>query len=102
MAKLKIKLKVVGNCLDKIEQSLSRQEVTLQEILMSQADLAVQLNAQADQVEKVKGEVQNLLDVIAAQNDVSPELQAAADRLAASIQGVDDLNPDVPIENPVQ
>lgn len=82
------------NSLVDIEKRMKRLETLLGNIIMSQADLAAQLNANADQLEKVRAEVQNLLDVIAAEPVVTPELQAAADRVTAAVQVVDDLNPD--------
>ncbi len=89
------------NCLaEEVLDALDRQEEMLMEILMTQADLAVQLNAAADQAAKVNGEILALLAVIATEDEVSPELQAAADRVSAAIQANDDLNADAPVVVP--
>lgn len=63
-------------------------------ILMTQQELAQQLDALTTQTTKIKAEVQALLDAIANAGNVSPEVQTAVDNLKAAIQGVDDLNPD--------
>lgn len=51
------------------------------------------LTAIADQVAKVKVEVQAVKDAL-ANTDLPPDAQAALDRLTTEVQGVDDLNPD--------
>lgn len=67
---------------------------------MNQAQLAEQLTALAAQAEKAKVEVvQKVADLeaaIIAGGDVSPDVEAALAALKTSVQGLDDLNPDVP------
>jgi hypothetical protein len=70
-------------------------------IMASQAELAAQLKANTEQAAKIGAETQTLLDKIrdlleqlANQSGVTPELQAAADALKAQLQVVDDLVPD--------
>ncbi len=98
---MNIKLIYPHNCLaEEVLDTLDRQEEILMEIVMTQADLAAQLNAAADQAAKVNTEILALLAIIANQNNVDPELQAAADRVSAAIQANDDLNADVPVVVP--
>lgn len=80
--------------LGEIVYRLKRQELLTGKVIMNQQQLAAQLTANAAQVEKIKGEVQNLLVIISNQAEVSPELQAAADSLGTALQGLDDVNPD--------
>lgn len=74
-------------------------------IVTSNAELTAQLNAAADQAEKSKAEVvaavgalkQTVTDLqaqIASGADVPPEVIAAANRVSAATQALDDLNPD--------
>jgi len=76
-------------------------------IMTSNADLAAQLNAAADQAEKSKAEVVAAVSAlktevaalqaqIASGADVPPEVVAAAARVSAATQALDDLNPDTP------
>lgn len=76
-------------------------------IVTNNADLAAQLNAAADQAEKSKAEVvaavgklttevAALQAQIASGADVPPEVIAAANRVSAAAQALDDLNPDAP------
>jgi len=63
-----------------------------QEIIMAtQNEVISSLNAVADQLSKALAEI---LAAVAAQPDASPELVAAADRLAPLAQALDDLNAD--------
>lgn len=80
-------------------------DMETQEALTKLTDLNTQVN-------KIKGEVQKLIDAANNTNGEIPEdVAAAIDSLAATIQGVDDLNPDevtepappedeTPVENP--
>lgn len=74
-------------------------------IMTSNAELTSQLNAAADQADKSKAEViaavgalktqvADLQAQIAAGGDVPPEVVAAANRVSAATQALDDLNPD--------
>jgi len=80
----------------------------LKELVMaSNTDLTNQLNAAADKAEKsraevvaavatLKTEVEALKAQIAAGGgDVPPEVIAAADRVSAAVDAIDQLNPDV-------
>lgn len=74
--------------------------------MATHAELTAQLNAAADQAEKskaevvaavatLKTEVQALKDQIAAGGvDVPPEVVAAANRVSAAVDAIDELNPD--------
>lgn len=82
-------------CLIQFITTVQRLELLLGKVIMNQAELAAQLNADADKAAKVNAEVLALLEIIANQTDVNPELQAAADRVSSAIQGLDDLNADI-------
>lgn len=73
----------------------------LNQLIMTQQEAIQKLDTLATQVEKVKTEVQALVDAAGQEDEVSPELQAAIDRVSAAVQGVDDLNPDATEEPPV-
>lgn len=74
--------------------------------MANNAELTAQLNAAADKAEKskaevvaavatLKTEVQALKDQIAAGGvDVPPEVVAAANRVSAAVDAIDELNPD--------
>lgn len=71
--------------------------------MATQSELAAQLTTVTAQVTKIGGEtrtlltkIQELTDALANQPGVTPELQAAADALAAQVAVVDDLVPDAP------
>ncbi len=75
--------------------------------MATQAELAAQLKANTEQAAKIGAETQTLLDKIrdlleqlANQSGVTPELQAAADALKAQLQVVDELVPDVVVPPP--
>lgn len=88
------------------EAGLAQSLTELRSLIMtSVADLTAQLNAAADQAEKSKAEVVAAVGVltkevadlqaqIAAGGDVPPEVVAAAARVSAATQALDDLNPD--------
>lgn len=74
-----------------------------EKIMATQAELATKLDGVTTQLVKISGEssktialVQELRDIIANGPPVTPELQAAFDKLAAQAQVVDDLTPDEP------
>lgn len=69
---------------------------------MEQSELTALLNAHADQLEKVRTEVQALKDAFETADDVQPELEAAANRVFDAVQAVDDINPDEVVEPPVE
>jgi methyl-accepting chemotaxis protein len=80
----------------------------LKQILMNQTELAAQLAALTEQTKKSFGEINGKLAeldaAIAAQGNVSPEVQAALEELKAAVQSNDDLIPDaqLPSEEPTQ
>lgn len=81
----------------------------LKVIIMKQNELAAQLNATAENVRKIETETRTLLTKVADlqaalenQDNVSPDLEAAAAALQAQVQVVDDLVPDAPAEPPVE
>lgn len=74
----------------------------LDNIMGTQKDAAAQLNTVADQLAKVRSEVEALKEAAQNATNVDPELQAAIDRVATAVQGVDDLNPDAPAEEEPQ
>ena len=74
-------------------------------ITMKQSELAAELLAARDQVEKFKREivahVTNLEAQIQAIGNVAPAVEEALTTLKTALQGVDDLHPDVPPMEPV-
>lgn len=74
----------------------------LDNMALTQQQLAQQLTDLKAQVEKVKAEVQAKLDALATaiENDknVSGEVETAFGELKTAVQGVDDLNVDAPTE----
>lgn len=66
--------------------SLNKNQET---IMATQAELTAQITGLTTQVQKVGGEVQKVIDALKNQPDVTPELQAAVDGLAAEIGIVD-------------
>lgn len=68
---------------------------------MTQEEAIAKLDAQAVQLEKVRAEVQALKDAGANQPNITPELEAAINRVGEAITGVDDLNADAATEPPV-
>lgn len=73
-------------------------------VMAKQQEVAAELVALKAQVEKIKTEVTAklaaLADAIANQGNASPEVESALAELKASVQGVDDLNEDAPVEEP--
>jgi len=65
---------------------------------LSQAELAAKLEAATAKVTKIGTEVQALKDIIVSQGNVTPEVEAALASLETALTGVDDLNPDAPVE----
>ena len=70
-----------------------------QRINVKLSELSAKLTAVADQVDKVKTEVQNLKDSL-TNVELPADAQAALDRLTESVNAVDAINPDVVIEPP--
>lgn len=55
------------------------------------------------QVEKIKTEVQTLIDAVNNNPGTIPaEVETAINKLAATVQGVDDMNPDATEPGPVE
>lgn len=69
-------------------------------IMATQAQLAADLQALKDQLDKAKGEivakVQALEDALANAGGTTPEVDAALLALKGAAQSMDDLNPDAP------
>lgn len=86
--------------LEKTETIMATQaEATakLQEVLAQQQKTAGEIGVVQTEVNTLKQTIEDLKAVIAAGNDqVSPELQAAIDAVAAQAQVVDDQIPDAP------
>jgi len=85
---------------------MSRQIQSLKEIIMtSDATNAAKIDAVNTQLVKATGEivaqVQALKDALANQ-DTTPETDAALAKLVATAQALDDLNPDAPAPAPVE
>jgi len=74
----------------------------LNKIMATQAEAAVQLDTVTTKLGKVLTEIQALKDAAAAAANVSPELQAAIDRVVGAAEAADNANPDAPIEPPVE
>ena len=75
----------------------------LENLMASQAELTVQVNALTEKVAKIGAETRSLLtkiddltQALANAGNVTPELQAAFDALAAQADVVDKLVPDSP------
>jgi len=88
------------NMLDRLPATRG-QVARLGEIIMAtQAELAQRLNDLHAQNEKARAEqaaaMQALRDALENAGNTSPEVDAAVERLAASIQSEDDENPDTP------
>lgn len=92
----KVVVETIDN--DALKQLLDfakQNKLTLNKVLMTQEEAIAKLNANAEQLAKVKAEVQKLVDAGQNQPDISPELEAAITAVSNAIQGVDDLNADV-------
>lgn len=72
----------------------------LDQIMATQADLATKLTSIADQLDKAQAEIIAALEAFKNTGEVSPELQAVADRLQAISDQLDALNPDQPPAEP--
>lgn len=69
----------------------------LKEIIMKQDQAVEILGNLGTQLTKVSGEITKALeDARANAGDLTPELEAALTRIQASVQTLDDLNPDTP------
>lgn len=68
----------------------------LNQLIMTNEEAIAKLDAQATQLAKIQTEVQSLIDAATNQGNVSPELEAAINRVQAAIQTVDDQNADAP------
>lgn len=71
-------------------------------IMATQIELTAKINAVNTQLQKISREssatlakVTELQVIIDGMDEVTPELQAAVDALAAQVQAVDDLTPDI-------
>jgi len=64
--------------------------------MTTQAEAAAKIDALTTQVEKVQGEIQTLIDAAGNQPNLTPELEASINRLAAAVQVADDKNQDAP------
>jgi septal ring factor EnvC (AmiA/AmiB activator) len=87
---------------DELLKSIYKQN---KKIIMTQAELAEQMNEQTAKITKIGTESTKTLEKVAEleealnnQDNVSPELQAAFDNLKAQVTVVDDLIPDAPVE----
>jgi uncharacterized phage infection (PIP) family protein YhgE len=90
----------IAQCYIAEVQNINRK---LNQIMATQAEAAAQLQGISAELTKVAAETQTLLDNVKALQDaataagnVSPELQAAIDQVAAQAKTVDDLVPDAP------
>ena len=69
------------------------------EIAVNQAELQAELESLTAQADKIKAEALAAiaaLEAAVANGQTSPEVNAALAGLRASVQGVDDINPDAP------
>ena len=69
-------------------------------IKMTNQEAIDKVNALTTQVNKVRAEVQKLIDAAQNQGNVSPELEAAINSAQTALQGVDDLNEDATTGEP--
>ena len=68
--------------------------VLQRKIMVTQAEATAQIDALTAQVEKVAAEIQTLIDAAGSQPNLTPELEASINRLAAAVQTADEKNPD--------
>jgi hypothetical protein len=61
---------------------------------MTQQEAVDKLNQQAQQITKIRGEVQTLIDAVNNAGNVSPEVEAAINNVGTALQGLDDMNAD--------
>jgi hypothetical protein len=81
------------HCSDVSKQMLEEMETR---IMARISDLAAIANGIGDQLEKAKAEIEAAIAALKnADPDISPEGQAALERLVTVAQAFDDLNPDV-------
>lgn len=81
--------------------SFKKQVLTkLNQIIMTQAELAASITAVKDQLTKASGEINDKITALTTALDnagaVTPEVQEAIDGLKAAAQGLDDIVPDAP------
>lgn len=83
-------------------KTLRELNLKLDIIMATQIELTAKINAATTQLQKISvessatiAELKRVQDLLEQQSNVSPELQAAVDRLADQIQAVDDLTPDI-------
>lgn len=70
---------------------------------MTAQEATQKINDLNTQVEKIKTEVQTLIDTVNNNPGTIPaEVEAAINQLAATVQGVDDMNPDATEPGPVE
>lgn len=76
-------------------------------IMAKQSEIAADLRAQADRINKIASETRTLLtrieelqEAVNNQDEASEELTAASQAVAAQLAVVDDLVPDAPTEPP--
>ena len=75
-----------------------QQGIKLDNIMATQAQLAAQLSAIGDELDKATAEIvaaiQALKDALAAAGGTTPEVDAAVTRLEGGAKSLDDMNPD--------
>jgi len=65
---------------------------------MTQEELKTLLEASNAKVDKIKGEIQTLIDAVNNSTNVPQDIQDAANALATNLQSADDMNADPPVE----
>lgn len=76
--------------IDKLNQIVNNTNA----IIMTNAEAKAALDAQAEQITKIKTEIQKLIDMVNDQEEVSPEIAAGITNVQSALQGLDDMNAD--------
>jgi prophage DNA circulation protein len=79
-----------------IKQSLQMIINKLNQIQMTNEELVASLTSANAKVDKIKTEIQALIDIVAGSQNVPQAVVDAVNTLAGNLQSADDLNPDAP------
>ena len=80
--------------LTEINKQLAVINKKLDQIMATQSEAAAKLAEAADKLEKAKGELLAEIEKLKAGGELSPEAQAAVERIQALAQALDDIVPD--------
>lgn len=82
-----------------LKKQLTEINHKLDHVIMDSAELTTKLTEAGDKLEKAKAEILAEIEKIQSGGALTPEAQAAVERLQSIAQALDDIVPDVP-ENP--